>query len=193
GESPAPIAVDAVTNMIYTASFLDGTVSAIDGLNDSVVATVRVGSDPEAVVLDPMRNRLYVANSGDGTVSVIAGANSEPLQFVPLTPCRVADTRNPNGPFGGPPVGGGTTRDFTIPASACGVPSNAAAYSLNVTVVPQGFLGYLTVWPAGEDQPVVSTLNSYDGRVKADAAIVPAGAGGAISIFAYNTTHVILD
>jgi YVTN family beta-propeller protein len=193
GESPAPIAVDAVTNMIYTASFLDGTVSAIDGLNDSVVATVRVGSDPEAVALDPMRNRLYVANSGDGTVSVIAGANSEPLQFVPLTPCRVADTRNPNGPFGGPPISGGTTRDFTIPASACGVPQTAAAYSLNVTVVPQGFLGYLTVWPAGEDQPTVSTLNSYDGRVKADAAIVPAGAGGAISIFAYNTTHVILD
>src|SRR5205807_1680317 len=24
------------------------------------------------------------------------------LRFVPVTPCRVADTRNPNGPFGGP-------------------------------------------------------------------------------------------
>ncbi len=190
GESPDPIAADSVTNMIYTASFLDGTVSAIDGVNQSVAATVKVGSAPEAVALDPVRNRLYVANSGDGTVSVIAGANSDPLQFVPLTPCRVADTRNLATLRR--PIGGGTTRDFTI-AGACGVPSNAAAYSLNVTVVPQGFLGYLTVWPAGQDQPSVSTLNSYDGRVKADAAIVPAGSGGAISIFASNTTHVILD
>ncbi len=187
GESPDPIAADSVTNMIYTASFLDGTVSAIDGATQSVSATVKAGSAPRGAAVDPVRNRLYVANSGDGTVSVIAGANSDALQFIPLNPCRVVDTRNSNSP-----ISGGTTRDFTI-AGACGVPSNAAAYSLNVTVVPQGFLGYLTVWPAGQDQPTVSTLNSYDGRVKANAAIVPAGAGGAISVFAYNTAHVVLD
>jgi len=54
------------------------------------------------------------------------------------------------------------------------------AYSLNVTVVPSGPLGYLTLWPSGETQPLVSTLNS-DGRVKADAAIVPAGTNGGIT------------
>ena len=68
-----------------------------------------------------------------------------------------------------------------------------AAYSLNVTVVPQGPLGYLTIWPTGEDQPVVSTLNSLDGRIKANAAIVPAGTSGAVSVYVTNTTDVILD
>ena len=114
------------------------------------------------------------------------------LRFVPITPCRVVDTRNPNGPFGGPQISGGTSRDFTIPAGACGVSSTAQAYSLNVAVVPPGALGYLTLWPAGQARPGTSTLNS-DGRIKSNAAIVFAGAGGAISVFASDTTHVILD
>ncbi len=76
--------------------------------------------------------------------------NPVALQFVPLTPCRVVDTRGSNGPFGGPAIAGGTWRDFAIPQGPCsGVPSNAAAYSLNVTVVPQGRLSYLTAWPSG--------------------------------------------
>ena len=32
-----------------------------------------------------------------------------------------------------------------------------------------------------------------DGRIKSNAAIVPAGTGGAVSVFASNTTDVILD
>ena len=49
------------------------------------------------------------------------------------------------------------------------------------------------MWPAGQSQPLVSTLNSYDGRVKANAAIVPAGVNSAISVYAYNTTDLVLD
>ena len=47
-----------------------------------------------------------------------------------------------------------------------------------MAVVPAGLLGYLTVWPTGQTQPVASTLNSLDGRIKSNAAIVPAGEGG---------------
>jgi hypothetical protein len=110
-----------------------------------------------------------------------------------VAPCRVADTRNATGPFGGPSIVGQSLRDFVIPNSACGIPSEAAAYSLNVAVVPHGGLGYLTVWPSGQSQPLVSTLNSIDGRIKANAAIVPAGTNGAISVFATDTTDVVLD
>jgi hypothetical protein len=115
------------------------------------------------------------------------------LYFVPMTPCRVADTRNANGIFGGPVVGGGGTRSFPMPQSICGIPTTAAAYSLNVTVVPRGSLGYLALWPTGGTQPLVSTLNSTDGRIKANAAIVPAGTAGAVSVYATDTTDVVLD
>jgi uncharacterized repeat protein (TIGR01451 family) len=113
--------------------------------------------------------------------------------FVPVTPCRIADTRGAIGPLGGPTAAGGSTRSFLIPASSCGIPLTAAAYSLNVTVIPQQTLGYLTIWPTGAQQPTVSTLNSIDGRIKANAAIVPAGAGGAVSVYVTDSTDVILD
>jgi hypothetical protein len=115
------------------------------------------------------------------------------MRFVPVTPCRVVDTRNARGDFGGPAITGGTSRDFAIPQGSCGIPSSARAYALNVTVVPHGSLGYLTIWPSGGTRPVVSTLNSVDGRIKANAAIVPAGISQAVSVFASNTTDVVVD
>jgi len=115
------------------------------------------------------------------------------FQFYPLPPCRVVDTRNPDGVFGGPSLGGGDSRSFPIPSSSCGVPEDAAAYSFNVTVVPQGQLGYLTAWPTGQAQPVVSTLNSLNGAVLANAAIVPAGTAGAANFYATDTTDLIVD
>jgi hypothetical protein len=121
-----------------------------------------------------------------------ASAQSGPLQFVAISPCRIVDTRNT-----GNPIQGNTSQNFAVQGSqgSCSnIPATAAAYSLNVTVVPHGSLNYLTVWPAGEMQPVVSTLNSLDGRIKANAAIVGAGSGaGAVSVYATNTTDVILD
>jgi len=133
-----------------------------------------------------------------GTASVEANFTTNPrtaanaLRFIPTTPCRLADTRNPTGPMGGPSVSAGEARSFTVSGN-CNIPSTALAYSLNLTVVPQGTLGYVTMWPTGQSQPFVSTLNSPDGRIKSNAAIVPAGTAGAVSVFATNTTDVILD
>jgi sugar lactone lactonase YvrE len=129
---------------------------------------------------------------GTFTVGGFTGTGTA-LYFVPITPCRVLDTRHAAGPFGGPSIAGQTSRSFVIPDSACGIPSNAQAYSMNVAVVPQGPLGFLTVWPTGQSQPNVATLNSTDGRIKSNAAIFPAGTGGSVSIFATNTADVVLD
>jgi len=80
-----------------------------------------------------------------------------------------------------------------LPSSACALPGTAQAYSLNMTVVPPGPLSYLTAWPAGMPQPTGSTLNSYQGKVVANAALVPAGNGGAISVFVTDRTDLIID
>jgi hypothetical protein len=118
------------------------------------------------------------------------------LRFIPVNPCRVADTRNATGPFGGPFLTGqASARAFAIPSSACNIPATAQAYSINVTVVPHGSLGFLTVFPcnATNKPPLASTLNSIDGRIKAAAAIVPAGVGGAICNFVTNDTELVID
>jgi hypothetical protein len=137
--------------------------------------------------------QIVAKNSAGSLPSAIWSFSTGPLGFVPVTPCRVADTRNANGAFGGPALAAQSTRNFPIPSSACNIPANATAYSLNIAVVPRGLLGFLTVWPAGQAQPVVATLNSIDGRIKSNAAIVPAGAGGSISVFATDATDVIID
>ncbi len=129
-----------------------------------------------------------------------AAAQVPRLGFVPIPPCRVADTHNPNGPFGGPLLtGGATARAFEVSNSSCFplITSGALpeAYSLNLTVIPEGPLGFITAFPCGSPQPLASNLNSQDGRVKAVAALVPAGTGpsGAVCVFASNDTNLVID
>src|SRR5664280_373861 len=157
------------------------------------------GANPAAgLVLDGGGNLYGTTYSGGdfasyGTVFEITSAPPVPYQFVTVTPCRLVDTRPDHGGSG--PIQGGTFRTFPIPQEGgCNIPAIASAYSLNVSVVPLGGLGYLTMWPAGVTlRPLVSTLNSVDGRIKASAAIVPAGTNGAVNIYVTNTTNVILD
>jgi hypothetical protein len=89
----------------------------------------------------------------------------------------------------------GQTRVFPIPASTCSIPSTAKAYSLNFTVVSPGYLGVLSTWPTGQSQPNVSTLNLYSnkGGVLSNAAIVPAGSDGSISVYTSDATDVLFD
>ncbi len=155
----------------------------VAGQKLAIFVALRVSTDPS-----PDDGTPYI----DPPV-VVTIAVSRAAQFVAINPCRVADTTRPNGDFGGPALQGGAVRDFLIPKSQCNIPAAATAYSLNITVVPHGPLGYLTVSPTGEGQPYVSTLNSYDGRVKANAAIVPAGDDGGVSFYVTDTTDLVLD
>jgi hypothetical protein len=140
---------------------------------------------------------IVIINTVAGTIAVpvniTVSVGSTGMRFVPVTPCRVFDTRLAPGPFGGPSMQAGSQRGILIPAGNCGIPANAAAYSLNVTVVPAGPLAFLTLWPSGLAKPLVSTLNSFDGRIKANAAIVPAGGDGGVSIYVTDPTDVVLD
>jgi uncharacterized repeat protein (TIGR03803 family) len=131
-----------------------------------------------------------------GSVVQIVNPVAMALEFVAVSPCRIVDTRKTNGTFGGPAISGGNSRNFPLTEgdNPCAIPSSAVAYSVNITVVPQGPLGYLTIWPTGEGQPSVSTLNSLDGRIKANAAIIPAGTpNGSVSVYVTNTTNVVID
>jgi hypothetical protein len=118
------------------------------------------------------------------------------LNFYPITPCRAADTRasqGKTGAFGPPGLTGYNGRDFPLPSSGCNIPTTAKAYALNITVVPQGPLDFLSIWPAGQTYPGVSTLNSPKGNVIANMAIVPAGNNGAVTIVVGNPADVIID
>jgi YVTN family beta-propeller protein len=200
GAFPNLLDIASATNEVYVTNYCGndvscnspGTVTVIKPPSNAAVP-VALGDGPFAVAVNAATDRIYVANYIDGSVSVIGGDTT--LQFVAVPPCRLVDTRT-----GGGPIQGGTFQTFNLPNLAelgkfCPAFSlaSAAAYSLNVAVVPPGPLGYLTIWPAGQQQPTVATLNSVDGRVKANAAIVPAGVSASVSVFVSNTTDVVLD
>ncbi len=158
-----------------------------------------------------LANAAIVPSGTNGDIDVVAGNPTDVildingkfavpgaggLQFYAVAPCRVADTRTGQsftGAFGPPSLAAYAGRDFPIQSSSCGIPATAQAYALNMTVVPQGPLGFLSAWPTGDAYPGVSTLNSPDGYVIANAAIVPAGTSGAITVVAGNPTDLIID
>ncbi|HEV3042014.1 MAG TPA: carboxypeptidase regulatory-like domain-containing protein [Candidatus Angelobacter sp.] len=202
----APAMALLSNNGNVTGKVVDSSNNAIGGATVSFgggTATTDANGIYNFTNLPPGTIQLVASATGfqsvTQNVSVVAGTTTTAnftlptaLRYVAATPCRIADTRNPNGPFGGPFMSGGSTRSFEIPKSACGIPATAQAYSVNVTVVPKAKLAYLTMFPCGQTQPFVSTLNS-DHRVKAAAAIVPAGTNGAVCIYVTDDTDVVLD
>jgi uncharacterized repeat protein (TIGR01451 family) len=170
--------------LVSTLNSYDGRVkanAAIVPAGDNEAVSVFV-TDTSDVILDI--NGYFIPATGDG------------LGFFALTPCRVADTRNPIGPLGGPYMPANSTRSFPVlNASSCNIPSSAQAYSLNFTVVPRNGhpLNYLTVWPAGQNQPLVSTLNAPTGTTTANAAIIQSGTSGEIAVYVTDDTDVIID
>lgn len=165
------------------------TLNSLDGSVTSNAAIVPVGVNGSISVFVTDRSNVVIDINGYFTSTL----SSQSLVFYPITPCRVADTRNGTGPLGGPMVEGGTARDFPILSSPCGIPASALAYSINVTAIPYGPLAFLSMYPTGQPKPSVSTLNSFDGSIKANSAIVPKGASGAISVFVTGRSNVILD
>ena len=191
GSQPADVEVNPVTDKIYVTEYGDNTITMIDGASHHI-STLPVGNAPAAAAVNTVTNRYYAINSGDNTVSVVGGGAASAAQLVTVTPCRLVDTRTNHGGSG--PIPGGSSESFALPQlGGCGIPATASAYSLNVTVVPNRTLSYLTIWPTAAPKPIVSTMNSIDGRIKANAAIVPAGYQGAVSVYVTDTTDVIID
>jgi hypothetical protein len=119
---------------------------------------------------------------------------STPSSFYTVLPCRVLDTRNPDGPLGGPALVAGAERTFTI-AGACGIPATARAVSVNVTVTQPSGAGYVRLYPTGAPSPPTSTVNFGAGLTRAGNAIVPLGESGQVTALAMpsGTVHLVVD
>jgi FtsP/CotA-like multicopper oxidase with cupredoxin domain len=115
--------------------------------------------------------------------------------FHTVPPCRIADTRDANGPLGGPALVAGAVRNFPV-AGVCGVPFSAISVAVNQTVVNPTGPGHLTVYPAGGALPLASTINFRAGAVRANNAVIPLGWAGQIAVFcgmASGSTDFVLD
>ena len=153
---------------------------------------------------DPGNDHPNVAGSQKATAEFVPMLNhfveqwrspAPPPAFVARTPVRIADTRVGE-PAAFPliearlPAGG----VLNVPvAGANGVPADAVAVSLNVTVVGPLQPGFLTVYPCGATRPLASNLNYVAGQVVPNAVVTGIGAGGHVCVFSQQETDVVVD
>jgi hypothetical protein len=135
---------------------------------------------------------------GAGGVGLIhATSPSGAAAFVPITPCRLMDTR-PAFQVGsrGTPLGPGETYSVagTGTVGQCTIPAGATGLQLNVTAVNASLLTYLTLWPAGQTRPTASSLNPAPGQPPTPNAVTASLGGGQFSIYnLQGTVDVIAD
>lgn len=137
------------------------------------------------------------------------GSFSSDLVFVPITPCRIVDTRGAGSSTG--VILAGTSRKFLAwngtyvsqggSATNCNMPfsRNVAAVALNLLVIAPAAEGWIAAYPAGETRPNVSNLNYKAGDVLANSAILKVnqydalGNGFDWELFTTATTHFVAD
>lgn len=135
--------------------------------------------------------------SSSGGITTMTDA-TPPRLFIGVQPCRLVDTRAGSGfplGFGAPSLTPGVPRNFDLDNGPCpGLPAGIDAYSLNVTVVNTAGPGHLVIYPQGGLQPDVSTVNYVGGQTIANAAIVPAGMDGGVTVVAgVSGTNLLID
>jgi hypothetical protein len=163
------------------------------GANRTVTVTPALGQvGTTTITLTVSDGALTASDAFLLTVTPLPGS------FFTLTPCRVADTRNPAGPSGAPALAANATRVFPA-AGLCGIPTDAVAIAINVTVVNETDVGDLRLFPTSGALPAASTINFGAGHVRANNAVIPLGAGGQISVRcdmptgSTGTTHFLFD
>ena len=107
--------------------------------------------------------------------------------FTPVSPVRVLDTRVGLGAVG--PLAAEATLALSVP----GVPTEATAVVLNVTVTEPDRAGFLTVWPCGPARPLASNLNFAAAEDRANLVVASRGRAGRVCFGGNVTTHVVAD
>ena len=152
---------------------------------------------PNLVVgqLGPGGNLSFYNNSGSvHLVADVVGwfTPSSNLRLRALTPARLLDTRDGTGDVLGQ-VAGGQTISLKVTERG-GVPANAKAVALNVTVTEPTDGSYLTVFPSGETRPLASSVNMVRGQTVPNMVLARVGTDGRVSFYNNSgATHVVAD
>jgi hypothetical protein len=209
--APAP-AVNAVTpNSGLTTG---GTAVALNGTNFQSGATVTFDGIPATSVTFVNSTQITAVTPAHATGSVeVVVTNPDtqsgskdpaffyspapaPTALYTVPPCRLINTRGSNGPLGGPIFAPLAERIFDVTGS-CGIPNDAVALVINLTVFDPTALGNLSVYPGNAFYLGTSVLNFQAGIVRANNAIVRLATDGSGTIGIRNgsagSSHVILD
>jgi hypothetical protein len=154
------------------------------------------------VVVTPLSSTGSICVFVFGRADVIVDVNGSFLTgqgFHPLTPTRIADSRNGIGTSGvgtvGAVDGSGAPLVMSVAGLAGGNAGRLVTVSMNVTAIgidahPAG--GYVTVYACG-DVPNASNLNFVPGEITPNAVLAPVSADGKVCVHVFGSAHIIVD
>jgi uncharacterized protein (DUF1501 family) len=138
--------------------------------------------------------QLFRAGPGEGGATLPNTplppyAGSAAGAFVPITPARLADTRET-----GAALGPGAVLRVAV-AGRGGVPATGVvAVVANVTAVDATQAHYFTVYPGSTARPGTSNINGGPGRAVPNLVTIGVGSDGAIEVFnSHGSTHCLVD
>jgi uncharacterized repeat protein (TIGR01451 family) len=200
---PTPAGLTFVANSGFCVSAFPCNLGAIPaGQARTIDATYTVPADYAGP--DPVSNTATVTASttdpnpvnNSATVSSQVVPAGPASNFFTIAPCRLLDTRDAPGAYGGPALVAGQDRTFAAVGPQCGLPATAKAVSVNLTVTAATVAGNLRLYPAGLPLPNSSTVNYVVGLTRANNAIVPLNGSGEFAIRctqASGTAHAVVD
>ncbi len=196
-------AVAATLNVTVTEASAAGFVTVFPCGSDQPTAS-NLNFDVGATVPNAVVTKIGTAGSvcifTSQTVHLVVdvnGAFPPATTYVAINPARVIDTR-----VGHQTVDGAQQAGGKIPAGSvttlqvtgrAGVPADASAVVLNVTVTEPEAAGYATVYPCGGEPPLASNLNFTPGLTVPNLAISKIGMNGTVCIFNQSTTQLVVD
>jgi len=148
------------------------------------------------VRLDAAGQVCFFANVATDVIADVQGyfGPRPGLDFTATNPVRVLDTRDGTGVAGRRrgPLGIGQVLALHI-SGVDGVPANARAVLLNVTVTESRGPGFVTVFPCGIPRPWVSNLDFIHGVDRSNLVKARIGLGGNVCFFTVQGTQLVAD
>jgi hypothetical protein len=173
-----------------------------DGASGNAIFT---GSGPAPTSNPGILGMMYVDGAGDWWASTtdtspgvwrkLAGPRTAGQLHVLAAPVRVYDSRPGQAPAAvGPkvPTVGNAIRIIDTTAAGSGVPSNANAVLVNLTITGPQAPGFASAWPTGP-WPGTSSVNFAAGQDIAGTTVVGCGPSATIQILSNTITNFLID
>jgi hypothetical protein len=172
-----------------------GTLTLAPGATEQTIdVPILADLEPEGDEYFSLSVSSASATVATPSVTGTIGDDDGPTGFYTISPCRLLDTR-----LHGWPVPGGAFRAFPA-GNVCGIPVDAEAVVVNVTVVGPTHLGHVNVSPFGAAPTPTSAVNFGPGAVKgAGPLVVTLGEDGRLAVHCVmppgsaGATHVVVD
>lgn len=191
----------AVLSVTATASCVAGylTVFACGARPPTSNLNYEAGRTTAGLAITPLANGracIFASNANDVIVDVMGAFTPDGDRFHPMTPTRWIDTRGAAAQLGEiTGIRAAPAQTQLMMRGQGGIPADATAVWLNLTVADPTSATVLTAYPGPcGTPPLSSNVNARPQRSTASSVLVGVGTDGSICVLTYTgSSHIVVD